>query len=264
MKFFYLTLTLLFSLSSFASDYLSMQEYNEIRISWDSKEAQKRLLTAEYKQDFFALAHNFEPQINPLYCGIASSVIILNSLKKGYVEIPSQTELEVAVPEELGLDFSHIAFQKYAQETFLNKTTNTVKEKEIIDLKAKNDNGKYDPGLTLMQLKRVMELYDIQADLFYADNKELTSDSFRDMLISTLNNTDNFIVANFYGRTIGNSTFGHIAPIAAFDKKTDSILVLDVAGHKNPWYWVNLTDFFKAMNTKDGDNFRGLLLVENS
>jgi len=31
--------------------------------------------------------------------------------------------------------------------------------------------------------------------------------------------------------------------------------------HKNPWYWVSVTDMVKAMNTLDGEKFRGYLIV---
>jgi hypothetical protein len=72
------------------------------------------------------------------------------------------------------------------------------------------------------------------------------------------------LLINFNGKILGLKTAGHISPLVAFDKETDSVLMLDVAGHKNGWYWVNLEDLIKAMNTKDGNNFRGFLVVKNS
>jgi hypothetical protein len=32
--------------------------------------------------------------------------------------------------------------------------------------------------------------------------------------------------------------------------------------HKNPWYWVDLKEMVTAMNTKDGENFRGYLITK--
>ena len=75
---------------------------------------------------------------------------------------------------------------------------------------------------------------------------------------------NNFLIANFDGKVFGNKTGGHISPIVAYDENSDSLLVLDVALHKNPWYWVDLTEMVKAMNTKDGDNFRGYLVAKKS
>jgi hypothetical protein len=69
-------------------------------------------------------------------------------------------------------------------------------------------------------------------------------------------------VVNFDGKVFGNKTGGHISPIVAYDEKSDSLLVLDVALHKNPWYWVDLKEMVTAMNTKDGENFRGYLITK--
>ena len=33
---------------------------------------------------------------------------------------------------------------------------------------------------------------------------------------------------------------------------------------KNPWYWVPISHLYKAMNTKDGNNYRGWLIIEDS
>ena len=49
--------------------------------------------------------------------------------------------------------------------------------------------------------------------------------------------------------------------LTSIHKKTDSILLLDVASHKNPWYWVDVTSFFNAMSSMDGENFRGYLII---
>ncbi len=38
---------------------------------------------------------------------------------------------------------------------------------------------------------------------------------------------------------------------------------MDVAGHKNSWYWVKIKDLLQSMNTKDGDNYRGYLIIKN-
>ena len=41
-------------------------------------------------------------QANPLYCGVASSVIVLNALRLNSNAVPGQKSLEVVVPENLG------------------------------------------------------------------------------------------------------------------------------------------------------------------
>lgn len=243
------------------AEYLDLNPGNEQVISWASEEGKKRLSSANYKQDFFSLAHNFEAQINPLYCGAASSVIILNSLKLGKEEIPSQADLQIITPEEYGAKV--IEYRRFSQQTVFNKITEQAKKKSVIELQEKNKQGEYDPGLTLAQLKEVLDAYGLHITLFYANDLKIGKEEFRKILIQSLNQTDNFLLANFYGKNLGLASSGHISPIAAFDQETDSILILDVAGHKNPWYWVDIDAFYLSMNTRDGNEHRGYLLVEN-
>lgn len=57
---------------------------------------------------------------------------------------------------------------------------------------------------------------------------------------------------------------GHYSPIAAYDEKSDSVLILDTWAAANTWIWVKLEDLYKSMNTLDGKNYRGYLIVKNS
>lgn len=233
--------------------------------NWNSEEGIVRFRNSNYKTDFYQLVHNFQPQINPLYCGIATSVILLNSFRLPVQKVPSQKALEVPTPKVWGGDT--IPFPIYTQWTLLNKETDKVKTRKLINLnnitpENTDDATQFDPGLTLYQLKLILEVYQTNVKIKYADLKirEGVQD-FRENVKSTLSDSSTFLVANFYGRAIGATTGGHISPLAAYDENTDSVLILDVAGHKNPWYWVSICDLYKAMHTKDGNDFRGWLVV---
>lgn len=52
-----------------------------------------------------------------------------------------------------------------------------------------------------------------------------------------------------------------MSPIVALDTVSDSLLVMDVVDHKNDWYWARVADLVKAMNTKDGNNYRSYLVI---
>ena len=54
---------------------------------------------------------------------------------------------------------------------------------------------------------------------------------------------------------------GHFSPLGAYDVESDSVLVMDVAGFKNGWYWVPVKDLYAAMNTLDGSVYRGWLVI---
>ena len=215
----------------------SFSNTNEtVLIEWNSEEGIKRLLRSKHKQDFYQLANNFQPQLNPLYCGIATSVIILNSLRIPKNIIPSQPELEVETPMVWGE--KNIKFTIYSQLTFLNEKTEKIKPKKLIELKNitkhnTNDATKFDPGLTILQLKEILEIYDLNVTFYYADMiSKKHIDIFRKHIKEIIVDKNRFLVINFYGKSLGTITNGHISPLAAYDKKTDSVLVLDVAVHK--------------------------------
>jgi len=233
-----------------------------VLVDWNTEDGKSRLASSAYKTDFFQLAHNYQPQANPLYCGVASSVIVLNALRLNRNAVPSQKSLEVVVPEDLG--GGRRPYPAYSQLTLLDERTEPVKPRAVIELKNAAGGGEIDPGLKLIQLKGILEAYDTRVDLHYADADSVDAvAAFRDDLKSVLADSVRFLIVNFNGSTIGASTHGHISPVAAYDEKTDSVLLLDVAGYFNPWYWAPVTDLYGAMHTLDDDHYRGYLVVED-
>ena len=234
-----------------------------VLIGWHTAEGQSRLARSAHKTDFFQLAHNFQPQANPLYCGVASSVIVLNSMRLNRNAVPSQKPIEVEVPRDLG--GGHLYYPAYSQLTLLGERTEPVKPRAVIELKNTGEGeDELDPGLKLAQLKGILEAYDTRADLHYADvDSEDAVAAFREDLRAVLADSVRFLVVNFKGRIMGASTDGHISPVAAYDQKTDSVLLLDVAGYLNPWYWVPVAHLYGAMHTLDGNHYRGYLVVED-
>lgn len=244
--------------------FLSANAYADVT-PWNSKDGIKALESSEYKNDFYELADYFQPQINPLYCGAATSVIILNAINQ-HGNAPSQKDIEVKTPKAFG--GNNISFKTYSQETFFNDKTNKIKDRKIIDLKnitAQNESdAKYfDPGLTLGQLRDILsKSYGLKVNLNYvekSDNK--STEKFRLVVKKVVADHEHYMVVNFNGKSFGLATNGHISPVVAYDQATDSVLVMDVAGHKNGWYWVSVYDLIDAMNTKDGENFRGYLII---
>jgi hypothetical protein len=147
--------------------------------------------------------------------------------------------------------------------TLLGDRTESVKPRAVIELKNAADGaGKIQPGLTLAQLKGILEAYNARVVIHYADtDSEDAVAAFRKDLEAVLADSVRFLLVNFYGKAIGTSTNGHISPVAAYDKQTDSVLVLDVAGHRNPWYWVPVAHLYGAMHKLDGKRYRGYLTI---
>ncbi len=231
---------------------------------WNSENGISRLNSSQYKNDFYQLANFYQAQNNPIHCSSATALIIKNALF--YEQIPSQESAEIIKPDGQIIPFKLFA----SQENFFNEKTDKIKSREIIYYKkpkiVENEDGSkteiYDPGLNLHDFAKILKIHKIKSKIFYQkNNSELDLSRFREIAKKVLNDKNNFLVANFDGKIFGNKTSGHISPIVAYDEKSDSLLVLDVALHKNPWYWVNLIDIVKAMNTQDGENFRGYLIV---
>ena len=226
---------------------------------WNSKEGIKNLANSSYKQDFYNLAHHYQPQNNPIYCGIASSAIILNAFNLGTENI-IQSVNKVRKPVKYGSKFIHFNF--YSQNDILNKDTNKIKDKNIIDFKQVNNKNNYDPGLTLRQLADILIIHKLDVSLYYANHSIAKGlKKFRKKLKKTLNKKYQYVIANFNGKILGAKTSGHISPIVAYNKENDEILILDVAAHKNSWYWVDIGKFYQAMHTKDGNQYRGYLVI---
>lgn len=219
------------------------------------------MLRSSYQyNDFYHLANFYEHQINPLYCSAATATMILNALNYG--SIKSQKSREVVVPDSNTV----IPYPLYTQDSFFNDLTDKIKSREIIDFKqyTKIVDGKkiYDAGVNLTDFSKMLMAYNLKVEKYHASEfnpKDIRS--FRKLVIEVVRDKEKFIIANYDGQTIGQKTAGHISPIVAYNGARDYVLILDVALHKNPWFWVSIEDLYKSMNTMDGESFRGYLVV---
>jgi hypothetical protein len=256
-----------FLVIAFSTPVLAQEISKEISFShdFDSTEGIKMFERSQFKNDFYQLVNFYQPQKNPIYCGIASSVIVLNALNYG--EIASQKDLEITRPEEVGGGV--LEYTIYSQNTFLNEKTDKIKNRAIIDFKekAKLKNGEvYDAGLSLADLAKILSgPYKMKVKTIYADKNDAESlEEFRSVVKRIFAEKKSFIIANFDGKILNKKSSGHFSPIAAYDEESDSVLVLDVALHKNKWYFVKIEKLLEAMNTKDGETYRGYVLVKRS
>lgn len=232
-------------------------------ISWNSEEGRRRLFRAAYNQAFFRLAHVYQPQINPFYAGVACIVTTLNALR-----LPKGT-----IPNQAGFDYtdkegnSHY-YTLYSQLTLLNEKTERVKMKTDIAPSLRTTDSKtrdFDPGLGLQQVMDILALYEARVTLHSAKEPPARGVSqLLDIIKQSLIDKEKVMIANFDGETIGVKSGGHHSVLGAYDEQSNSVLVMDVAAHKNPWYWVPLHHLYTAMHTKHGENWRGWLVVSDT
>lgn len=207
-------------------------------IGFDTPEGEKLLIASKSNNDFFPLSTQFVTQINQAYCGVASMVMVLNSLKVPAPEAPQ-----------------YKPFRVFTQDNFFsNEKTKTVVNPEVVARQ----------GMTLDQLGGLLASYDVQVKVYHASGTNLAE--FRKLAAENLKQPGNFIIINYLRKEIGQERGGHISPLAAYNELTDRFLIMDVSRYKYPPVWVKTADLWKAMNTSDTSSgkTRGFVLVSKN
>ena len=203
-------------------------------INFNSAEGEKLLINSHALQDYFPLSMQFVTQKNQAYCGVASSIMVLNALPIPAPEAP-----------EYG------SYHLFTQDNFFNAQTQKVVAPEVVARK----------GMTLEQLGKLLESYAVKADVHHAG--DTTLDEFRSLVVKNLQEPGNFVLVNYLRKAIGQETGGHISPVAAYNTETDRFLILDVSRYKYPPVWVKASELWQAMATVDSSSgkTRGFVLV---
>lgn len=227
-------------------------------IYWNSEEGKKRLFESEYAHDFFELAHLFERQIKPTYCGIASATMVLNAFRVGKKGLTLGTALDVPLPGE-----GKIEFNCYTQLTFFDAEIEQIESIKSCDIVEGKVRGNFNPGFSLAELARKLRSFMLNVDVVHAkEHNDKSLQRFRHDLMAYVTDKQTFIIANFDSKVLGHNGSGHFSPVTAYHPQTDSCLVMDTAGHKNPWFWAPVELMYKAMHTQDGSGeYRGYLAV---
>ncbi len=204
-------------------------------ISFNSPEGEQLLMQSKALQSYFPLSIQFVTQKNQAYCGVASLVMVLNSLG---IQAPEAPEFA--------------PYHVFTQDNFFNNVqTQKVVAPEVVSRR----------GMTLDQIGKLLESYAVKADVYHAGDTSI--EKFRTLVVKNLQQSGNFVVVNYLRKALGEETGGHISPIAAYNEDTDRFLILDVSRYKYPPVWVKAADIWQAMATVDADSgkTRGFVLV---
>jgi hypothetical protein len=190
-----------------------------------SVEGGELLARTSIKTDFGQLAPEFVAQARRGFCGVATSVVVINALLHPQPRLTQKTlftPAASAVRSELAVSFG---------------------------------------GVTLEQLAQLLEAHGLHVGVVHASESSL--ESFRDTARAALGERRVFLIVNYHRALLGQEGPGHISPVGAYDPQTDRVLVLDVAAYKYPYTWVPVAKLWSAMNTTDSDSgkTRGYLLV---
>ena len=198
---------------AFGTPQVALEKLPPNLIALDSTAGQELLAESKYRNDYFSLEPNFISQSRRAFCGVASSVIVVNTLNGDRDQV--------------------------TQSSIFNRATREI----IAPLKVTFI------GMTLAQLNGILEANQLKTELVYASDSSLNK--FRSLVLNNLNNSQDLVLINYQRKALKQNGGGHISPIAAYHQPSDRFLVMDVATYRYPPVWVKSEQLWQGMDSID-------------
>jgi glutathione gamma-glutamylcysteinyltransferase len=187
-------------------------------------------------ESYFPLSEQFTTQSHPAFCGIGSLTMALNSL--------------LLDPQRVWQ-----GIWRWFDESMLDCCVSH----EVIKLK----------GITIPKLACLARCNGAEATLKYAT--EVTMEEFRQDIIrvssQAIDDMKREVIIVAYNRPVVNQTgSGHYSPIGGYNRRSDMVLIMDVARFKYPPHWIPLELLYDAMKSIDQETnkSRGYILISRS
>ena len=193
-----------------------------------------RLKRSQFKEDYWTLSLNFATQIRQTLCSVATAITVLNWL-----------------PLKRPMDQVYKPFPYFTQANYF---TDDV-------AKLRSYQHTLTDGMTLEMAAQAMRTHGATVKPVHAS--DISVDDMRNMMKANLSTNGDYVAINYQRKFIGQPRGAHFSPIGAYDEKSDTFLILDVARYNFPPVWVRADDLHKAMDTKDSETLlsRGYLLL---
>lgn len=233
---FFMALGLFFLINTYALPTLLPVPPN--LIAFDSPAGIKLFKESDHKAAFWKLMPYFTTELGLAYCGIASSSMVLNAVD---ITPPSTP--------------SHAPYKIFDQQNFF-----TPEVLKIITPAEVNFHG-----ATLAQITQSLKTFNIPVSMYHGRDKGMNVEQFRTQALAAVSSSNQFIIVNFCRKYIQEQGCGHFSPLAAYNKKADRFLLLDVARYKYAPVWVKTTALYKALSTGDDSGThksRGFIIVK--
>ena len=228
-------------------------------VAFSSEEGMARLVRSTARADFPALANQFEAQYNGAFCGPTTAAIVLNALLGRSEEAPrDESRLR---PDDLAhvRAPSVLTLARYTQDNVIEKGPKT--RSQVLGEPVTIDNKQIrDMGYQARQLDALLKAYRVPTRLVIVDDA-IADKQIRDDLVQNLERAGDYVIVNYRRREVGQAGGGHISPVAAYDRQSDSFLVLDVNPAAAGWVWMPTATLATGMRTFDTVENRGYLLV---
>jgi Phytochelatin synthase len=230
-------------------------------VPFSSEEGLARLVRSAAKVDFPALANQFEPQSNGIFCGPTTTAIVLNTVRGRSADLPrdrSRLRSEDFQFAPAGFDPS---VPRFTQDNVIGKGLKT-RSQVLGEPVIVNGKQSRDFGYQLRQLDELLRAHELATRLVVADDKVADTDIRRD-LTENLKRAGDYVIVNYRRVEVGQTGGGHVSPLGAFDAESDSVLVLDVNPASAGWVWMPVTSLIRGMRTFDTVENRGYILVQS-
>lgn len=208
--------------------------FSEDLVYVNSAAGSERLLKADYNRQYFSLASYVDTQERLTFCGISSMSATLNSLP---------TMVRPITPELAPHPY-------FTEDSIFTEATTKIKSRDAV-LKG---------GLTLEQIGLYLTALGANPKIYYGS--DLSVAELRQLIKSSLSNRYQRIMVDFDRKTLNQLGSGHFSPVGAYDSKSDSVLILDVAKFKYPPFWVKTSDLLASLNTIDPDSGKSRGIVQ--
>jgi len=204
-------------------------------IYWDSPAAKAIRARITPDSDYWQLAPNFTAQDTQSYCGVASAVTVLNSM-----------------PINKPVDPTYAPYAYFTQKNFFSPAVEKVIPADTV----------MKQGITRDEMVEALTSQGVSASSIAGDTFD--DEGLRKLLKVTLGDDGQFVLANYFRKTLGQVGGGHWSALAAYDAESDTVLILDVAKYKYTPVWVGISTLRQAIATLDttSNKSRGLVLVK--
>ncbi len=200
----------------------------------NSSAGSDRLLKSDYNRQYFAIASYVDTQELLTFCGISSMSAALNSLP---------TMVRPITPELAPHPY-------FTEDSIFTEATTKIKSREDV----------VKGGLTLEQINLYLNALGAHPKVYYGS--DLTVVELRNLIKSSLANRYQRTMVDFDRQALNQLGSGHFSPIGAYDSRSDSILILDVAKYKYPPFWVKTSDLLASLKTIDSDSGKSRGVVQ--
>ena len=228
-------------------------------VAFASDEGAARLARAGAKLDFPRLANQFEAQLNAAFCGPTSAAIVLNAVRSRSADLPrDHGRLRPDDLRNVPSGYDPIV-PRFTQDNVIDKGEKT-RAQVLGEPVVVNGKPTRDFGYQLRQFDQMLRAHGLATMLVVVDDR-MPDDRIRADLTRNLERPDDYVIINYLREAVGQRGGGHISPLAAYDARSDSFLVLDVNPAAAGWVWMPAATLIKGMRTFDTVENRGYVLV---